>query len=88
MQDHKQNKAIAHELSCTKRGNDTKFPKQIRYETGPQKMETSGETPGETPYIYIYSFKKNKALYCKKNIMIYINDILEGKLPNPSLKIW
>jgi hypothetical protein len=29
--------------------------------------------------VYIYSFKKNKALYCKKNIMIYINDILEGK---------
>ena len=46
------------------------------------------ETSGETPYIYIYSFKKIKALYCKKNIMIYINDILEGKLPNPSLKIW
>jgi len=29
--------------------------------------------------IYIYSFKKNNALYCKKNIMIHINDILEGK---------
>jgi len=48
----------------TKR-NDMKFPKQLRYETGPQKMETQGETQtqGETPYIkkfkiyiYIYSF--------------------------------
>jgi hypothetical protein len=39
----------------------SKFPKPGRYETGPQKMETSGETLGETPYI--------KKL---KNIYIYI----------------
>jgi hypothetical protein len=37
-------------LSCTKRGNVSKFLKPGRYDIGPQKMETSGETP----YIYIY----------------------------------
>jgi hypothetical protein len=42
-----------------------------------------GNAEGNAVYkkikIYIYSFKKNKALCCKKNIMIHINDILEEK---------
>jgi hypothetical protein len=47
-------------LSCTKRGNVSKFPKPGRYEIGPKKMETSGEMS------YIKKLKK------KKNIYIYI----------------
>jgi hypothetical protein len=44
------------ELSCTKRGNVSKFPKPGRYETSPQKMETSGETPyiKKLKNIYMY----------------------------------
>jgi hypothetical protein len=43
-------------LSCTKRGNVSKFPKPGRYETDPQKMETLGETSyiKNKKYKYIY----------------------------------
>jgi hypothetical protein len=72
-------------LSCTKRGNVSKFPKPGRYETGPQKMETSRETPyiKKIKNIYIYIYFLNKTLYCKKNIMIHINNIFKMSVWGP-----
>jgi hypothetical protein len=66
----RESKGLRIDLSCTKRGNVSKFLKPGRYETGPPKMETSGETPYIYIYIYHFFFLKTKTLYCKKNIMM------------------
>jgi hypothetical protein len=71
---------ICYHVSCTKRGNVSKFPKPGRYETGPQKMETSGEMPYiyKKTYIYIYIYGNVGGIYIYimemsgDNIYIYI----------------